>query len=63
MAVNKEEEKITFIAKLDGEAAKLVNEKIKEKKEKLGLTMFGKSRAVQILLCELYHMKKKKNGG
>jgi len=57
MAVNNE--KLTFIAKLDGCAAELVNNLIKEKKEKLELTMFGKSRAVQILLCELYHLKKK----
>ena len=46
-----------FRVKLVGNAAELVNEKINEKKNSLGLITYGKRRAVEVLLCELWELK------
>lgn len=48
----------SFIVNLEGIAAQMVIDKIEEKKNSLGLTRFGKDRATQILLCELYELRK-----
>lgn len=45
------------LLEIEDEAVDLVREKIKEVKSK-GVAIFGKNRAIQTLLCELYKLKK-----
>lgn len=50
-------DKICGIWEIWGDAAKLVIDKTKEEKEIKKVRQYGKNRAVQALLCELYKIK------
>jgi len=56
---SKSEKRICLQCELEDEAVDLVNDKIKEVKEK-GVSVFDKNRAIQSLLCELYKLRKAK---
>lgn len=56
---SKSEKRICLQCEIEDEAVDLVNEKIKEVKEG-GVSVFGKNRAIQVLLCEYYKLRKAK---
>lgn len=56
MQEQQEETRIFFQCELTGCAADMVMNKIKEKQHG-GISKFGKQRAVQALLCELWQKK------
>lgn len=51
------ETKLAYVAKIEGRAAEMIIDKVAEIRKNKNITI-GKSRATQLLLCELWNLKR-----